>query len=345
MKKINIQYLLILIAVLSNLGLYAQEVYVDSYTGDDTNPGTIENPVFSISKAMEIINNPGNDIYVMKINPGIYILDNHIEVATEKTMTNKRIVIEATVLPDDSTWIPDKMPVIKSISGRGEIMISDLFLKDYWITSFYINENHVTIRGLKFLGHHYPKNIFYPISRFDTTRTDLLVEQCMFLGNLQSSVIQVGVIARGNSVKVNHCVFYNSNNAIILYGKKPGSSITNCIVYGATESALWTVWQNADIIFKNNIISNCNFFWTKNDPADTTIYSIDNCVIVNNQHYQGLGYLKPATFRFNETNVIKEGQISLRMINSIWEPYPKNHLHIIPESLGYDIGAGLFKNK
>lgn len=225
-------------------------------------------------------------------------------------------------------------------------MISDLFLKDNWITSFYIDESHVTIRGIKFLGYNYPTKKYYPISRFDITTTDLIVEQCMFLGDLQSTVIQVSIIARGNSVKVDHCVFYNANNAVVLYGDKPGSSITNCIVYGAIESAIWTVWQNSDFIYKNNIITNRSFYWLIDYyPDDTTTYSIDNCVIVNNQHYQGSGSMKPITPKFNESNLIKEGDITIRMINNIWEPYPKDHLHIIPGTVGYNLGAGLFKNR
>jgi len=63
--------------------IHAQEVYVDCNIGDDKNPGTKESPVCSIHKAAEIIRSRDNDIYVMKINPGIYILDKHVSVATE----------------------------------------------------------------------------------------------------------------------------------------------------------------------------------------------------------------------------------------------------------------------
>ncbi len=337
------------LALICPLIIHAQVVYVDNKIGDDKNSGTKEAPFFSINKAAEIIRSRDNEIYIMKINPGIYVLDKHVLVATEKTMIGKRIVIEASILPDDTTWTPDQMPVIVTKSEKGEIMEKDLWIKDDWITSFYINESHVTIRGIKFLGYYNPITKYYPIARFNKAKTDLFVEQCMFLGDLQTSVIQVGVIAHGDEIKVNNCVFYNANFAVIYWedsgnGSKTGNGMTNCIVYGASGSAIWTSLPSKDFIFKNNIVTNCNFFWIK-EAADTTTYTIDSCVIVNNQYFKGDGDLNPSDFRLIETNVIKEGDISLRMIKTIFEPWPIDHLHIIPNTLGYSIGAGLFNKK
>lgn len=99
------------LAFICHLTVQSQAVYVDSNTGDDKNPGTKESPVYSISKAAEIIKSSDNNIYIMKINPGVYILENHVSVATVKEMTNKRIVIEASILPDDTSWTPEQMPV------------------------------------------------------------------------------------------------------------------------------------------------------------------------------------------------------------------------------------------
>jgi hypothetical protein len=341
--------LISLLAFICQLTIHAQAVYVDSNIGNDNNAGTEKAPIFSINKAAEIISRIDNDIYVMKINPGTYILDKHVLVAAEKAMTNKRIVIEASVLPDDSTWTPEKMPVIISRSKTAEIMEKDLFIKDNWITCFYINESHVTIRGLKFLGYNYPTKIFYPITRFNKTKTDLLVEQCMFLGDLQTSVIQVGIIANGDSVKVDHCIFYNANNSVVYWldsgnGIKTGNSMTFCIVYGASESAMWASSPDKDFIYKNNIVSNCKIFWSIDPKNNTAKYTLDSCVIVNNKIYTGDGE-NPLTFALNEKNVIKEGNISLRMINTIWEPLPIDHLHIMPGTLGYNLGAGLFKHR
>ena len=77
-------FLLISLVIISNLMVNAQAVYVDSNTGNDNNNGTIQSPFFSIQKALEIIKNKDNDIYVIKINPGIYIPEKPLVINTEK---------------------------------------------------------------------------------------------------------------------------------------------------------------------------------------------------------------------------------------------------------------------
>ena len=96
----------------------------------------------------------------MKKNSGIYILDSHVSVATEKTMIDKHIIIEANILPGDTSWTPEKMPVIASKAKKGEIPDSYNF-----VVSFLINESHFTIRGLKFHGYFYPNARYFPIAR------------------------------------------------------------------------------------------------------------------------------------------------------------------------------------
>ena len=337
-----------------HLTVQAQAVYVDSNTGDDNNPGTKEAPVFSIQKAVEIIRSRDNNIYTMKINPGIYILDSHVPVSTEKEMTDKRIVIEASILPDDTSWTPEKMPVIISKAVKGEIPVNY-----YFVVSFLIDESHVTIRGIKFHGYFYPNTRYFPIARFNKSKTDLLVEQCMFVGDADISQIQAGIIAHGNEVNVDHCVFYKLRNTVVFFldsgnGIKNGNSLTNSIIYGASQ-AVWTVSPDKDFKFENNIVSNCRYVWVKND-FNATKYSINNCVIVNNRYYTGIPdtvRLSSREFEINENNVTKKGEVSLRLIGNDDKPLlygvdmslPIDYMHITPGSLGYNLGAGLFKNR
>jgi len=342
MKKTTLISFLIFIFSLS---VYSQVVYVDCNTGKDENLGTKDSPVFSINKAAEIISQTDNDTYTMKINPGIYVLNEHVPVETDKDLSNKRITLEASILPDDSTWTPEKMPVIISKSKKGEFPND---VNSRIIVGFSINSSHVSIRGLKFLGYSYPKNFYFPISRKNFTTTDLVVEQCMFLGDLQSSVIQVAVLAHGDSVNVNHCIFYNANNAVLFFncndGKeiKSGNRMTNNIVYGASESAIWTVKPDTDLVFKNNIVTKCNVAWVKNEDNPTR-YSITNSILVDNSIYLGNSSLKDEPFAVDEKNVIKEGEITLVKIKNIFKPLPINHLHVAPNTLGYNLEAGLFK--
>ncbi len=326
----------------------AQAVYVDGKNGDDKNPGTKESPVYSIPKAMEIISSRDNNIYLMRINPGIFVLERLVSIATNKEMTNKRIIIEAGVLPDDSSWTPEKMPVVINSSYKGEIPGEDYS----YVVSFLINESHVTIRGIKFHGYVYPNTRYFPVARFNKTITDLVVEQCMFVGDRDAAHIQVGVIAHGNEINIDHCVFYNAKNTVVFWQDagdtiKHGNRLTNSIIIGAFQSAVWTSWPDKDFKFENNIVSNCKHVWIKNS-FNRTKYSIDNCVIVNNHYYQGVPYadgIRPEEFEINEKNVIKEGKISLRLIEDIDQPYPIDYLHVLPGSPGYNLGAGLFKSK
>jgi hypothetical protein len=345
MKKILLMNFLFFVI---HLNIQAQAIYVDSNIGNDNNEGTAIAPVFSIKKAVDIIKNHDNDIYNIKINPGIYILDNHVSIATDKEMTGKRIVIQASILPDSSAWTPEKMPIIVSKAKKGEIQA------DYnFVVSFLIDESHVTFRGIKFHGYYYPNTRYFPIARFNKAKTDLIVEQCMFVGDKDASHIQVGVIAHGNEIKIDHCVFYNAKNSVVFWedsenGVKNGNSLTNSIIYGAFQSAVWTAWPDMDFKFENNIISNCRYAWVRNSN-NTTKYSINNCVIVNNQYFQGIPDntgVNPGQFAVNENNVIKEGDISLQLISAnVDAPLPVDYLHIISGTLGHDIGAGLFKKK
>jgi len=346
MKKQN---LVILLFTIIYVNMYAQEVYVDSNTGDDNNPGTQESPVFSIYKAMEIINSTGNDIYTMKINPGLYVLNHPLSVSTEKEMANKRLEIEAGILPGDDSWTPEKMPVIISTSKKGEVTGQNY----HFVVSFLVEESHVTFRGLKFPGYFYPNTRYFPIARFDKTKEDLYVEQCLFVGDEDASHLQVGIIAHGNGIRADHCIFYNVRNSIVFWqddgsGSKTGNGISNSIIYGGTQSGVWTAWPDNDFIFKNNIVSNCKNAWIKNSD-NPTVYTIDSCIIVNNKNYLVSATnsgLIPEDFNINENSVIKEGKIHLVPKSEMTHnPLPENYLHDVQDSLGYEMRTGLFKKK
>lgn len=343
-----------LLALLLPLTVFSQSVYVDSNTGNDNNAGTKEAPIFSIKKAAELIRNKDNDVFTIKINPGILVLDSHVKIGTEKEMANKRIIIESSILPDDTSWRPEKMPVIINSAVKGEI--PGLF--DY-VVSFLIDESHVTLRGIKFHGYAYPNTRYFPVARLNKTKTDLLVEQCMFIGDANISQIQVGVIANGNGVKVDHCVFYKIRNTVVYFQDsgdriKSGNSLTNSIIYGVGHG-VWTVWPDKDFVFKNNVVSNCKYVWIKN-KFNSSKYSMDDCIVVNNKFLKGVPdeiRLNPGEFELTLNNLIKEGEISLRLIglednqalDSVDKPLPVDYMHIIPGTTGYEKKAGIFKSR
>ena len=119
--------------------------------------------------------------------------------------------------------------------------------------------------------------------------------------------------------------------------------------YGAKQG-VWTAWPDKDFTFENNIVSNCNHVWVKNYFNTSKNYSIDTCILANNQRYKmtadSTGALIPGEYEIKENNVTKKGEVSLRFIeNNVDQPLPIDYLHILPGSLGYDLGAGLFKHR
>ena len=345
---------IILLTMTSHFIVYPQAVYVDCINGDDNNPGTKTAPVFSINKAAEIVKSRENNIHTIRINPGIYVLDHHVPVFTEKEIVDKRIIIEASILPDDSSWTPDKMPVITSKAMKGELSVHPNF-----VVGFLIGESHVTIRGIKFQGYFYPHVRYFPIARFDKTKTDLSIEQCMFIGDANISQIQAGVIANGNEVMISHCIFYKIRNTVVFFldsgnGIKTGNGITNSVIYGVSQ-AVWTVSPDKDFKFENNIVSNCKYVWAKND-FNTTKYTINRCIVVNNKYYTGIAdklRLSPTDFEIDENDVIKKGEISLKLtgiddnpfLDEVDKPLPVDYMHPVSGSIGYEMNVGLFKKR
>lgn len=323
----------------------SQIIYVDSNNGNDSNPGTIDAPVYSLHKAIDFVNSENNGVYVIKINPGIYVLEKPLEIKSIKPLSKeKRIVFESSILPGDSLWTPEMMPVIINRSKKGSVTYHQQH-----VVSFQIEVSHITIRGLKFSGYFYPNTKYFPIYRLNKEKTDLTVDQCMFVGDDQASVIQVGVIAHGSEVKVNRCIFHNVRNAVVFWlapanEEKFGNSFTNCIVDGVSEGAVWTCSQEKDFIFENNIVTRSKYAWLIN-TGNPTKYKIKNSFIVDNEFYKGNWELKEDDFHLEETDVIKNGQVRLRYLSSIDDTMPIDYLHVLPNSDGYKIGAGILIHK
>ena len=129
--------------------------------------------------------------------------------------------------------------------------------------------------------------------------------------------------------------------------KSNNNDIRNSIIFGATQSGVWNADADKDFVFENNIVSDCKYAWIKNS-YNTTKYSINNCIFVNNEHNQGIfgNEVVPREFDIEENNVIKEGTIALRPKDEVTHnPLPIDYLHIMPDTLGYDMGAGLFKTR
>jgi len=320
-------------------------VYVDSRIGVDSNPGTKESPVHSIARAAEVIRRRGTAIYAMKLLPGIHVLDKPVSLATEKDMTGKRIVVAAATLPDDPSWTPEKMPIVINSSNLGDFSAE----MPSFVVSFSVDESHVTLEGIKFHGYSRPNSRYFPIARLNEAKTDLRVQRCMFVGDRNAAHLQVGVIAHGNEIKIDHCVFYYANNAVVFWRDagdniKSGNELTHSIIVGAGQSAVWTAWPDKDFAFRNNIVTRCKHVWIRN-AANSSQYALEDCITVGNQYRTAVAHddaVRPEPFDLAEHNVTNTGEIALRLVDDMDQPLPRDYLHPLPGSLGHDLNAGLF---
>jgi hypothetical protein len=212
-----------------------------------------------------------------------------------------------------------------------------------------IRVSHVTIRGFKFLGNPLLRNWHNCISRIGDNLDDLLVTQCMFIGDRDVIDIYAAVLATGDGFVVDHCIFRNCHACTVFWdgpqgiaGK--GCSMRYCIVDGAYIAGVWTCQTAEDFEFHHNIITRSDYFWMRKRIDNPRKYRIYDCVVTNNENYSGYGVeigptgLTGAEVTYQERNVIKQGTVVLGK-----DKKARNYLHPTAGSPGSDLGAGLFK--
>ena len=324
----------------------AEVFYVDPLKGQDSNAGTSDQPLATLPKAISLANSlTGEGPITIKLFPGYYVLTDIISISPARTIMNDaRFTVEAAVMPDDEQWASEKMPVIQSISANN----SDT--QFVHATGFLVSTNCVTVRGLKFLGNPNPSVVYYyPISKENESLRGMEVSQCLFISDENSAPIQGGIWAHGPETDINHCVFYKCRNAILLFNSVDGFSITNTVIYGANESAIWMGPIESEFVFKNNVIANCHYFWVRPENTKPTCIFSD-CLITDNDFHlgfytdQGLVETSGDSDRgFKETNVVRSGKVKL--VEKRGKEFPKEHLQLAPDSKGLELDAGIFRGQ
>jgi hypothetical protein len=338
--------------IISLLGLFqfchSQTIYISSRSGNDKNPGSKDKPLKTLVAGIEAVNRHSIlSPFVIKLEPGLYAIDSNLSIHYNPDFSKQnRLIIEASILPDDSLWKPEKMPVIISTS------LPQDFGGEPCTYIFNIESSHVTVRGIKFLGNPSLNTKHFCIYRTGDTLTDLVVSQCMFLGDQDALPIQVGVITNGHNTEVEHCVFSNCRWAgIFFYAENwsnpiKGSSLHHCIINNCYGGAIWTSLVGSDFRFYNNVINSCNYFWIKNYFSET-IYAIENCVVSDVQVYSGEwkedNTLGPGSNYFNEKAITKEVPVKLVKMDARFQSgIDRNFLHVVEGSPGGKLNAGLF---
>lgn len=323
----------------------AEQLYVNVKTGNDTNPGTKLQPIKTLLEAAKRVNtNNKKGATTIFIAEGVYPLTEMVLFSNNKFTLENRLAIRAEVMPDDTDWNPQRMPIIVNIvptipNNDGEEA-----------HGMNIEASHVTIEGLRFSGgpeYYYidgkHNRRSYPIWRDGKNLDDLLVTQCLFTGDADLLPVRVAAIANGNGFVLDHCVFYHCQNPVVFWNAEGGKSQHNamryCLVYGCFYSGVWTTENTADDFeFHHNIITGCRTGWMREGDHH---YSISDCIITDNTYPANdpTNVKKTDPFYFLKmTNVQLAGTIEIEKDQS-----KKNYLQLKEGSFGSSLKAGLFK--
>lgn len=323
------------------VGTYAQHIYVDADAKTPVELGTVEAPFGSLAKAIAHANAlTGQGEILIEVLPGIYLLDDRVDVNPVRVMSDStRFIIKAAIMPDDTAWTPQAMPVIQSISENNS---STQFPH---ATGLLIASSHVSIQGLKFLGNANPKvNYYYPISKEDQDLRDLLISQCYFIGDKEAAKIQGGIWAHGPQNTVSHCIFYGCRNAVLFFKNVEGFTIEHTIVYGSYESAFWFGREDYAFTFTHNVIANNAYFLV--GPKDLTYSSSFSHSVIQNKGFvgyfsrEGQSVMELSDPDIKMDHIRESGLIQLQMNLSV--ELDTFHLHLTKDSEGADLQAGIF---
>jgi hypothetical protein len=326
--------------------LNAQELFA-SPSGADTNPGTRERPLRSLTEAARRVNeDTTSKSSEVILAPGVYVLSQTALFKNSKGYTAaNRLVIRAEILPDDAAWHPQQMPTVVTAVP----MVPDGFGEAG--NGIQIEVNHATVQGLRFTGglDFYYMNATqmrrsYPIWRGGKNLDDLLVQQCLFVGDGQAMPLHVGVIANGHGLVLDHDVFYNVQNAVVFWQADGGTShrnaMRNCLVYGAGVSAIWTVETDGDDFdFRNNVIANSRVAWMR-EQGGTRHYKTVASLFADNANMAAYG---GSVFTLTDSSFLTFEKMPLAgKVDLVMDRSQRDYLHVRKGAAGSEVKAGLF---
>lgn len=335
-----------LIGILFCLAIHssvAQTLFVDPLKGKAGASGATRDPVASIGEAVRIAERfSGKEPVIIKLYPGLYLLNDQVELkpfANGNDTTSYSI--EAVILPDDTGWSPAKMPVIQSVSPNNKNWKSF----DH-CAGLQVLRNNVHFRGLKFVGNSNPSVMYYyAIERHFPQLSGLDISQCIFTGSRNSAPMQGALFVQGPNINIDHTIFYECKNAVLAFMEVTGFSLTHSIIYGSYEGAIW-FGKFSDVNFRNNIVASNRCFWIgMKDYASR--YLFENSVITGNEILMGTnndGIIEKDTVtKFQLRHVQLSGRVELQMAST--DTIPRNYLHPVKGTAGYELHAGLFKRR
>lgn len=359
--KILLRAIVIVILTTIQTVAYSQssiEFFINEINGNDQKPGTKEQPLKTLNKAADLVNLAnGKGAITVYLSEGIYGLDATatFHPANWHFTKEQRLTIRAEVLPDDANWDPGKMPVIVStmpLNFKPYGNNDPLGGTSYGIQ---IETEHVTIQGLRVLGtpvHERPKDGMvrrnYPIVREGRNLDDLRITQCLFMGDRQAIPNHLAILASGQGVVVDHCIFYHCKDAVVFwFSDEPAK---NCEVHhnlfiGNYGANVWSWSAAEDLKFYNNVVTDTNVFWILNRDEKTS-FSLSNSLISGYTELVNKGggpagfgeKADPAKLKLGKDVILKkEGKLQIEE-----DQTKRNYLHLVSGTPGSELKAGLF---
>lgn len=348
-----IKYTFSFLLFISNIFLLkAEQLYINPYTGNDANNGTKLQPLKTITEAAKRVNlNQKTEGTTIILSEGVHLLTQTVIFTNDKYTLQNRLIIRAEVMPDDTDWTPQKMPVIVTATPL-EKGVGGLEAR-----GIQPEVSHVTIEGLRFSGspdYSYMDGInlrrSYPIWRDGKNLDDLLITQCLFAGNADVLPLHVGVIANGYGLVIDHCVFFNCKIPVVFWKNDGGtgsrSAMRYSLVYGGYFCGVWTTQgtHGDEFDFHHNIIANTNTIWIR-EKGSKRKYKASDSIFAEYTKLAGYGSgplsdSEATSADFLEMkNVQTSGNIKIEKDQS-----KRNYLQLAEGSMGSDLKAGLFKN-
>ena len=193
------------------------DLFVNANSGNDHSIGSKDQPLKTLNEAADRVNLAnGKGAITIYLSEGIYGLDATVTFHPGNWHFSKdeRLTIRATVLPDDTVWNSGMMPVIVSTMPLDFKPYGNQDRLGGTSYGIQIETSYVTIQGLRVLGtpvHERPKEGMvrrnYPIVREGRNLDDLRITQCLFVGDKVAIPNHLAILASGQGIVVDHCVF------------------------------------------------------------------------------------------------------------------------------------------
>ncbi len=329
-------------------------IYLNPASGADTNSGAKANPLRTLAEAARRVNQAdGTGPVTIVLAEGVYAVN---ESALFKPMNRsftktERLTIRADVLPDDPGWSPQSMPVL----------IHTMALSPNWMGrpdpfggvsyGMQFETSHVTVQGLKILGTPHLERPtarairrVYPIAREGAEWDDLEVKQCLFVGNREVVENHCCILARGDGVVIDHCVFYGCKITVVYWtGQARGCAMRNTLAVGNYVTGAWLCGIGDDFDFRNNVMSGNLSAVLFQGPIHK--YNLASSLFAGNQNLYGSGTGPTVNFKPLEASVLEllsSSKVIAKPVEIELDQSKRDYLHIVAGTQGSEIQAGLF---